>query len=43
MISLDRAGMESRFPGLLDAVLGAPDPESVSETSSCPAGGRTGT
>ncbi|HAW11145.1 MAG: helix-turn-helix transcriptional regulator [Candidatus Dormibacteria bacterium] len=32
MISLDRAGMESRFPGLLDAVLGAPDPEAVSET-----------
>lgn len=32
MISLDRAGMESRFPGLLDAVLGAPDVESLSGT-----------
>ncbi|MGP8160775.1 MAG: ArsR/SmtB family transcription factor [Candidatus Dormibacteria bacterium] len=26
MISLDRAGMERRYPGLLDAVLAAPDP-----------------
>ena len=27
MVSLDREGMERRYPGLLDAVLAAPDPE----------------
>ena len=31
MISLDRAGMERRYPGLLDAVLAAPDPEQPAE------------
>jgi DNA-binding transcriptional ArsR family regulator len=27
MVSLDREGMERRYPGLLNAVLAAPDPE----------------
>jgi DNA-binding transcriptional ArsR family regulator len=31
MISLDREGMERRYPGLLDAVLAAPDSEAPAE------------
>ncbi|MGO8686971.1 MAG: ArsR/SmtB family transcription factor [Candidatus Dormibacteria bacterium] len=31
MVSLDRGGMERRYPGLLDAVLSAPDPEPATD------------
>jgi DNA-binding transcriptional ArsR family regulator len=31
MVSLDREGMQRRYPGLLDAVLAAPDPEPAAD------------